>query len=309
VNDPIRAAHARRFPGIYLIVGALLLVVSAIRPGRYGGFVNGNLTIDAPGFIRSVSIEAQTPPSWRWIPPRNHKYQKATMTISSPDVEKAVVINLVDGTWRRDGDAGVLDSDSILRLITFGNDTELSSMPLEAQVQGLLDQLQQLRSGTFLPARHHTHQMDKPFLAYYQHFTIGWNVGPYGIFVWLMVWPVWLLLERPKTPGRWLTPLRAFTLTLAIVAGLDLLFGGIAIAFSPGAVSEMMEMLVGVVNLPAAIVLGDREASSWIGLAFGALSWSVIVSMIVIFRNSREQKPAGAAEDPTDGHTGHAHNP
>lgn len=70
--------------------------------------------------------------------------------------------------------------------------------------------------------------------------------------------------------------------------------------FSPGEISEEMELLIALLNLPAWLALGDYGVGSWLGMAFGAMSWSVLASLVALLLSAPDRAKAasdGASDD------------
>jgi hypothetical protein len=221
------------------------------------------------------------------------------MTISD-ESERKVQLDLTEGTWTCGPDKGELDASGLSSILIEGRNAQAPSPAMLQQEESLLSSLHQMHAGEFLRPRHHTYHVDIPIRAFYQHFTIGRNCGLYAVFMWLLVWPVYLALSRQPSTSRWLAPTRVFFLTGCFVITLDLLFAGIHGLFSPGSISEAMELLIGLLNMPAWIVLGERSALTWLGMAFGAVSWSVLLSMAAVFMSPAQRHastPGAPAND------------
>lgn len=279
------ASRARRRFGLcYLVIGVILcLTAMAVRPGVYRGSLHGRFTFEGEETVSFVSLRAETNPEWRWAYPRNHRYQRATMTILN-EGERTVQLDLARGTWTCGDDEGHLNARGLSRLLAASRRNITATSPnMLQQEKSLLKSLHQIHVGEFLRPRHHSYHMDDPLRASFQHFTSGQNWGLYGVFAWLLAWPVYLVFFKPPSSSRWLTPRRGFLVTGGTVVALDLIFISIDALFSPGDISEAMAFLIGLLNVPALIVLGDRSVATWLGLAFGAVTWSVLISVGTVF--------------------------
>ena len=202
------------------------------------------------------------------------------------------------------GSRGKLDADSLVRLATEYDDARAASPEMLEQVQALLTSLREMHEGRFLRPMHHTHDVETPFHASYSHFTSGANYGLYAVFAWLLIWPAYLVLFRRASVWRGLTPGRAFLQTGGVVIAIDVTLIGIHRVFSTGNTSQVIEFLLGVLNMPAAIVLAVLDhpfAFSGTVLAIGAVGWSVIASVAVLLkRRTRRRAPVddASAGDP-----------
>jgi len=236
--------------------------------------------------------------------PRNHRYRQAEITCSDWTDERkddrTIRIDLVGNTWSSGEGRGALNVDELARLITFGRYADAGDAELRRKMQSLLDSFQQMSQGTFLRPQHHGHYTESPIRASYQHFTSGGNWGLTAVFLWCLVWPAYLFVFKPPASSRWFTPRKAFLVTLGLVVVLDLIVVATKKVFSPGAISETMEFLMGVINLPTWLLAGDRAVFSWTGWAFGALGWAVLVSLVVFGSRTRIRRDAAAAQTGDD---------
>jgi len=303
------ARRARRFGACYAVVGCLLCVAPVVmKYGIYRGMLQRRLSVFCPETetVASVDLDADSRPVWCWRYPDNHVYQTVTMEVltfgEQTDAERTVQVDLANDTWASDGDQGRLDADSLARLVMGADDAGALNPASLQPVESLLDTFHQMSTGTFLRPRHHPYSVDDSDWnsAVYTHFTGEIPVWLWMIGVWLLVWPAYLFLfKQPRAPGR-MTPRKTFVTTAVTVVILDLAMVGVHIMFSPGDISEEMELLIAVLNLPAWLALGDYGVRSWLGMAFGAVSWSVLASLVVLLLSTSDRAPGvpyGASDD------------
>jgi hypothetical protein len=284
----------------YLAVGAFLCLIAVIvKPGVYTGSLRGQINFETDEASASVSLAAETEPEWCWACPRNYRYQQATLTIID-ESKRTVQLDLAKGAWACGDEKGQLDAGELSRLIAGRRSgTATSDAAMLQHEQYLLNTLQQLRDGAFFRPRHHSYYVQNPLRASFQHFTSGLNCGLFAVAAWLLAWPVCLVFFRQPSTSRWLTPARAFFITGGIVVLLDLLFIGVHALFSPGVISEVMEFMIALLNMPAWIILDGGSGRTWLGLVFGAVSWSVLISVGTIFTKPAQRRPA-TSDTPAD---------
>jgi len=268
----------RRIAGAYLAAGAVLVCLCVlVEPGIYRGIFQAKVSVYAGGLDWFLRLRAETPPRWHWGPPRNHRYETATLEIMG-EQDQTVALDLRRGTWRRGSEAGRLDRESLTRLVAA--EADRSSLPagLDTQVGAVLDLLHALRDGKAEPPRHHGWSVDTPFQASVWHFTSGSNYGLVAACAWLGLWPLAFLIPAARAKRRRLSPMRIYLLALAVVFALNGLLLLTQRIFSPGAVAEGTESLIGLVNLPALVLLRERIDLSWFGIVLGPFGWATLIS-------------------------------
>lgn len=277
------ASRARRcFALCYLVVGALLCVIAIVpRPGVYRGMLQGRFDLEIGESLIFVTLAAETDPAWRWRYPSNHTYQQATLTILD-DTERTAQLDLARGTWTSGSRDGQLDADGLARLLDPDQGVATTRPVLPAEGQSLLHSLRQMHTGRFLRPRHIPYSSAGPGVSF-THFTFGQNCGGHAVLAWLLAWPVCLALLWRRSAERGRVPAQVFVMTGAVVVTLDLVFIGVDALAPAGGVSETMELLLGLVNLPAVFVMSGRSFQTWMGLAFAAVSWSVLLSAATTF--------------------------
>ncbi len=272
----------RRFVIIYLILGVLPLCCLVAAPGLYSGSFKGSITLGGDdGYLYLHLSTNETSPQWYWARPRNHRYEHLTLKIIAGTHSRATV-NLQAGTWQAGSEKGTVDIDGLARLLA-PRDAAMVSDQYRGQVEAVLAILHALRDGTAPAVMHHGHEVESPFRAFYQHGTPGVSYGFFGIYLWLGLWPLFLLVARFQVRMGRVGPLGAYLLTLAIMAALDGALLGVAAIFSPGPVSELVEFLLGLINAPAMIVL-EPMMGGWILFVLGALGWATFVSMAIVMK-------------------------
>jgi len=277
---------------IYLPILAALAAISLfLQPGVYGGLVQGHIMIvSSSGAFSSVNFKATAPATWHWTRPRSITYEQVAAKVFS-EKESSVQIDLLKSRWTTADQSGPLDESS-LRLVLFqGQQISDTDVDLNAGIRAFMHFLDQLKDGSLPGPRHHTYTTQKPIQGSFNHFSGGSNYGLFGLFGWLLLWPVYLLLPSGASSHAGLTPRWAFVLTLAFVALVDAVAIGVAHLFSPSGISEAMEFVIGMTNLPTYLILGDRAVFSPLGYAFGAIAWATIVSIFVLLRRPGERNP------------------
>jgi hypothetical protein len=272
--------NKRLFVVVYILVGTLVLFCCVtLRPGVYRGVVNAHLTVDATLSQGDVILRAETEPQWYWVQPENHRYRHMSLEILGYADTKADV-NLLAGTLQAGSHNENLDVDGLAKLIV-PHSTPVLHDDFRTQISGVLALLYQFRDGTAPRPRHHPHSIDSPVHASIQHFTTGANRGFIVMWLWIGAWPLALLAQTARSHQGWCNPLLAYLITLALVVTIDAVLIGIGMAFSPGPISELMEFLLGLLNCPGLMVLGERFFSL-AGLVLGALSWATLASMATL---------------------------
>jgi hypothetical protein len=282
----IRPRMKKWFGVCYLIAGiALCLVMAILRPGDYRGSFHGRYYF-LEGELQSVHLEAKTEPAWYWTRPGNHRYAQATMTTRATEeeigtvTERTVHLDLAEGTWRDDENTSTIDADGLAQALTGRPGGQDADPILDEQVQHLLTTLHEMAAGDALPPRHHPYDAEMASgWATYQHFTLGWYVGPIIVLGWLLTWPVFLVVLKPPADAPWFSPRRAFLITGGVVALIDVILVGLAAALPPGGLVEIVEGLLCLAALPVVSLLPIRNVPGWPDLAFGAAAWAVLISV------------------------------
>jgi len=274
----LASINGRRLGIFYLAAAAVLICICLlVQPGVYSGLFDGSITLAAGDLYQVLHLRAETTPQWHWARPRNHRYESVALRIMAGE-NKPATLDLPAGTWRSGAESGALDEDALARLVAA--DAGPTTLPTEfrTQIKGVLELLHDLRDGNARPPRHHSHNLESPVHASYQHFTSGRNYGVFAVWAWLGVWPFSFLVPAVRSRRGWLSPLRIYLLALAVTLALDGLLFLIGSLSSPGPLAELVELLLAMVNLPAWVVLGGRGVLSWTGFVFGALGWATLLS-------------------------------
>ncbi len=245
--------------------------VSFCEPGKYGGFIRGNVAIMNKDII-FFKIQSDTKERWYWMRPENHKYKHVLLICEAPR-EKTIHIELSQNLWRSNNECGELKTESLGSIIAGVDFSQSSNSKLREQMNALIDILHQLRNGEFKPPKHHRYSLENPIDGSIVHYTLGISLEIFVYISMILMWPIYLFIFRPNGLGR-LTPVKTFLGTFVLVYVLILLFYGIDRATGLGGVSEFMEFLLGVLIFA---VYPD-----FLTTVLGALFWADIASIIVI---------------------------
>jgi len=269
---------------LYLIVGLFVVFLCVgPEPGVYSGEYNAEFHIHGDRFSSSLRVHAKTKPQWYWARPQKHQYSDADLETWG-DSDQQATLNLSAGTLELHSVRSPLDVDRLARFVaphvkTKGRDE------LRAQVNAVLPFLYGLRDGTAPRPRHHMYCVDSPVRATILHSTAGENYGVFAAFAWISIWPLLLLAMKSKAFFGLRGARMAYLATLASITMIDAALICVGMMFSPGPVSELVEVFLALANLPAWTMFGERLVLSWLGLAFGALCWAGLVSMTVLMKN------------------------
>jgi len=237
-----------------------------------------------------LNFNAETRSRWCWGEPSSHVYESVELDqCGSGHAKWEATIDLLTRTWRRGEETGALDAEGLARLLASDSDLNAERLEDREGIEALLSVLESLGNGTFYPARHHAYYFERPFHASYQHFTLGMGLGPPLVVLWCLVWPVYLVVRRKAYRGARASPGKVYLVTLGVVVAADALCILLHVIFSPGPVSELMEWLLGLVNLPALILLGTVEYIS------GAVMWATLCSIVAALRARRQLSASAEA--------------
>jgi len=268
----------------YAASGVLALAAAGIlHPGLYYGHLSGSIWPTQE--ILHINAVAETGPRWRWVFPRTHSYDSVCIARKA-DKNWELHIDLASRTWRLGDETGPLDAAALDRLMPADQWSQPDSATRDERLAHLVSVLESMGNGSFPPARHHGYASEKPFRAYYSHGTLGMSMGLPFLGLWCLVWPVYLVVCRRAYRGVRASPGKVYLVTLGVVVAADALCSLLHVMFSPGPVAELMEFLSALVNLPAAVLLGNYVLTP-IGFVTGAVLWATLLSIVAAFRARR----------------------
>jgi hypothetical protein len=275
------------------VFGVLALVAAGIlHPGYYYGHLSGS--IEPTQETLNIRALAETCPRWRWVFPRNHAYQYVGLTRQA-DENWELHIYPASRTWRLGDETGVLDADALDRLMPADRWAEPNGATRGERLAHLLSVLESLGNGTFYPTNHDEYVFEKPFPARYQHFTLGIGLGLALVLgPWCAIWLVFLVVRGKAYRGVRASPGKVYLVTLGVVAAADALWSLVYVMLSPGPVAELMELLLGLVNLPGLILLSNDVLTSIIYIT-SAMLWATLVSIIAALRARRQMSAPAEA--------------
>jgi hypothetical protein len=206
--------------------------------------------------------------------------------------QRLATVDLPGGTWRCGSESGDLDEDALARLVAPDADPATLPTNFRTQVKGVLKLLHALRDGTAKPPRHHMYRLESPVRASYQHFTCGRNYGFFAVLAWLAAWPLSFFAPATRSKRGRLSPLRIYFLTLVVMLAINAVLFLIGSLSSPGPIAELVEFLLGLVNLPAWVLAGYPGVLTWMGPVLGALGWATVVSVARLIKRRAQNSHA-----------------
>lgn len=285
-----RRQAAGKFLGrAYFPILALAIIFMYVQPGMYEGMVQGNVRLTSSGGDFSYfHFAARADAVWYWIWPRSVKYRQLSLELFQ-EQKKTVEFDLMKHQWSADGAVGPVDEASLRHLLLPDEKVRAKDANLSVQLTAFMTFLDQLAEGTVAGPRHHSCQMPPPLNGRFYHFASGGGYGVFALFAWLLVWPLRLFLLPTWIPVPGVaSPRKVFLLTIGIVIAMDAALIAVAFVASPSGITEAMESLLGLVNAPTLILLGDRSVFTPWGYGFGAISWAIVSSAVAGLRRTRE---------------------